>query len=194
MKRICVYCGSSPGELPDYLETARELGRLLARRGIGLVYGGANVGLMGALADAVLKDGGDVIGVITKTLAKRVVHPALPMLHVVETMHERKAMMFDLSDAFIALPGGIGTLEEYLEVLTWAQLGLHEKPCGLLDVRGYFQGLLTFLDHAVEQRFIKPKHRAMILTGHSPQELLETMESYRAPTGDKWIDREAGAE
>lgn len=193
-KRICVYCGSSPGALPEYAEMARVLGTQLAERGIGLVYGGSNVGLMGITADAALQAGGGVTGVITKSLAQRVIHPSLPSIHVVDTMHERKALMFDLSDAFIALPGGVGTLEEFLEVLTWSQLGLHGKPCGLLDVRGYYQGLLAFLDNAVEQRFVKPKHRGMILTGESPGELLDRMQDYVAPVEEKWIDMEAAAE
>jgi uncharacterized protein (TIGR00730 family) len=189
LKKICVNCGSSPGAQPDYVEASRELGKKLAQRGLSLVYGGANVGLMGETADAVLSHGGEVIGVITKELNHKVGHKGLKELHVVPTMHERKTRMFQLSDGFIALPGGLGTLEEALEVLTWAQLGLHSKPVGFLNVLGYFDKFLDFLDHAVDQRFLRKEHRQMILVGQNPDQLLTAMESYRPIPVEKWIDR-----
>lgn len=190
MKRVCVFCGSSPGADPRYAEAADAVGRTLAGRGIGLVYGGGNVGLMGRVADAALDAGGEVIGVIPNALvSKEVAHARLTRLDVVGSMHERKARMAELSDAFVALPGGVGTLEELFEILTWSQLGLHAKPCGLLDVGGYFRPLLTFLDHAVTERFVKPKHRALLLAGESIDDLLERFATWRAPQLDKWIDR-----
>src|ERR1051325_8659898 len=163
MQRLCVFTGSSSGARAAYAEAARELGTLLARRGIGLVYGGARVGLMGAVADAVLAAGGEAIGVIPQALvAKEVAHTGLTALHVVESMHARKAMMSDLSDGFIALPGGWGTLEELFEVLTWAQLGLHRKPTGLLNVDGYFDGLLAFLTHTVAEAFVRTDRKSVV--------------------------------
>ena len=187
MKRICVDCGSSPGIDPAYSEAARRLGRALAERKYELVYGGAHVGLMGDVADAALKAGGIVIGVIPKSFANKVSHQGLTELHVVDSMHERKAMMFDLSDGFIALPGGFGTLEEIAEVLTWAQLGLHKKPCGLLNVCGYFDLLLAFLDQAVCQGFIRREHRDMLLVSNDAGELLDGFTSYQAPNVEKWV-------
>lgn len=189
MRRICVFAGSSPGCRPEYARAAQELGRVLARREIGVVYGGARVGLMGALADTVLAAGGRVIGVIPEGLVtKEIAHDGLTELRVVASMHERKAMMNDLADAFIALPGGWGTLEEFFEVLTWAQLGLHRKPCGLLNADGYFDRLLSFIDHSVEERFVRSHHRAMILVSSSPDELLRQLDDYVAPAVEKWID------
>ncbi len=188
MKRICVYCGSSPGLQPEYLETAKKLGSYLAYRKIGLVYGGSNVGLMGVVADAAMENGGEAIGVITKSLALHVAHEGLINLQIVDSMHDRKQRMFDLSDGFIALPGGIGTLEELLEVLTWAQLGYHSKPSGLLNVCGYFSGLLDFLDHAAEQRFLRIEHRDLLIVDQEPESLIKKMDQYQPVKLDKWID------
>lgn len=188
MKRICVYCGSNSGSRPEYLETAASLGQHLAEKGIGIVYGGAEVGLMGAVASAALDIGGEVIGVIPALFADQVKHKKLSELYVVPTMHERKKKMFDLSDGFIALPGGIGTIEEAFEIFTWAQLGYHGKPCGMLNVCGYFDILLDFLDHSVNQRFLKKIHREMIIVDENPDGLLKQFESYQAPMEYKWID------
>lgn len=186
MKRICVYCGSSPGMLADYVAEARHLGSVLARRGLGLVYGGGNVGLMGQLAQSVLEHGGQVTGVIPRDLVRReVAHTGLADLRIVDSMHERKALMAELADGFIALPGGIGTLEELLEVMTWAQLGLHRKPCGLLNTSRYFDQLMAFLDHLVAQRFLHPAHRAMLLDADCPEALLDAFEGYQPPVVDK---------
>ncbi len=188
MKRICVYCGSNPGASPAYAAAARSLGRELALRGLGLVYGGASVGVMGAVADAVLAEGGEVIGVIPHFFAvKEVAHPGLDELLVVDSMHERKARMAELSDGFVALPGGWGTLEEIFEVLTWAQLGLHEKPCGLLNVGGYFDDLDRFLERAVAEAFVRPEYRPMIMLDDAPGSLLDRFAAYRAPRVKKWI-------
>jgi uncharacterized protein (TIGR00730 family) len=191
MRRICVFCGSSRGSRPEYAAAAEELGRELVRRNTGLVYGGGNVGLMGIIADAVLRAGGDVQGVIPEhIIAREVGHNGLTRLHVVRSMHERKALMADLSDAFIAMPGGFGTLEEFCEVLTWSQLGLHAKPCGILNVRGFYSSLLAMLDHAVEERFLKPENRALVLARESPVELLAALEEWRPTKIEKWLDRE----
>jgi uncharacterized protein (TIGR00730 family) len=191
MKRICVFCGSSPGSRPEYRRSAQEMAAELVRRNIGLVYGGSNVGLMGELADAVLRTGGKVEGVIPENLrALEVGHEGLTKLHVVRSMHERKALMADLSDAFVALPGGFGTLEEFCEVVTWTQLGLHAKPCGILNVLGYYSPLLRMFDHAVEERFLKPENRALVLLGDSPAELLEALEEWRPIHAEKWLSRE----
>lgn len=190
MKRICVFCGSSPGSDPRYLEAATALGSLAARGGLGIVYGGASVGLMGAVANAALDAGGHVVGVIPAALVtKEVAHASLPDLRVVATMHDRKALMNDLADAFVALPGGIGTLEETFEVLTWAQLGLHEKPVGFLNTAGYYDLLLAFLEHAVRERFVKPEHRAMFVVEHDAASLLRRLSQHAAPHVEKWIDR-----
>ena len=190
MKSICVFAGSNAGTRDEYLAGASELGRVLARRGIGVVYGGARVGLMGALADSALAQGGRVIGVMPEALvAKEVAHRGLTELRVVKSMHERKAMMSDLSDGFVALPGGFGTLEEFFEVLTWAQLGLHRKPCALLDVQGYFKGLLSFVDHAIAEGFVRREYRSMICVADSPDALLDAMAAYRPPVVQKWIER-----
>lgn len=190
LRRICVFCGSSPGASPAYAEAARQLGRLLAQRGLGLVYGGGNVGLMGILADTVLEEGGEVIGVIPHSLvALEVGHQGLTDLRLVDTMHERKALMADLADGFVALPGGIGTLDEWFEIWTWAQLGLHAKPCGLLDVAGYYSPLLAFLDRMVEERFLREIHRAFVLVDDDSAILLDRMASHTPPAVEKWIDR-----
>jgi uncharacterized protein (TIGR00730 family) len=187
MKRICVYCGSSPGRRPEYAALASELGTALVREGLELVYGGAAVGLMGEVADAVLAAGGHAIGVIPRGLAERVGHSRLSECHVVDSMHQRKTMMFELADGFIALPGGMGTIEEIFEVLTWAQLGSHDKPCGLLDVQGYYQSLLAFLDHAVAERFIAPEHRDMVLVATTPDDLLARFRGYTPVRRSKWL-------
>lgn len=191
MKSICVYCGSSPGRNPAYLEAARRLGRTLVARDIGLVYGGASVGVMGAVADAVLEGGGRAVGVIPEALAvKEVAHPALTEQHVVGSMHERKAMMVELSDGFVALPGGWGTFEEIFEVLTWAQLGFHDKPCGLLNIAGYYDHLHSFLESAVEEGFVPPVCRTMLMVEAEADVLLDRFADYEAPTVRKWITRE----
>jgi len=190
-RRVCVFTGSRDGARPEYRARAEELGRELARQGRGLVYGGASVGIMGALADAVLKEGGHVSGVIPEALeAKEVAHRGLTDLQIVDSMHERKQRMADLADAFVALPGGLGTLDELFEILTWAQLGLHAKPCALLNVAGYFDPLLGFLDRATAERFITHAHRAMLIVEERPRRLLERFDSYTAPETSKWIDRE----
>jgi uncharacterized protein (TIGR00730 family) len=173
-----------------YVETAAGLGRLLAGRGIGVVYGGARVGLMGTLADAALAAGGEVIGVIPAGLvAREVAHTGLTDLRIVKSMHERKALMSDLADAFVALPGGWGTLEEFFEVLTWAQLGLHRKPCGLLNVHGYFDTLLDFLDHTVREGFVRIEHSSMIAVAATPEALFERLAAAAPPAVEKWLDR-----
>ncbi len=191
MNRICVYCGSNPGKLPKYCEAARLLGYELASRGLGLVYGGAGIGVMGAVADAILEHGGDAIGVIPQSLAtKEVAHAGLDDLFIVESMHERKAKMAELSDGFIALPGGWGTFEEIFEMLTWAQLGFHEKPCGLLNVASYYDPLFTFLENAIDQQFVKEEYRPMIIMDDKPDVLLDRFSDYRAPRVKKWIGPE----
>src|SRR3984957_13185805 len=178
MKRICVFCGSSQGNRPEYRAAAEEMAGELVRRNIGLVYGGGNVGLMGIIADAVLKAGGEAQGVIPEHLmAREVGHKGLTKLHVVGSMHERKALMADLSDAFVALPGGFGTLEEFCEVVTWTQLGLHAKPCGMLNVLGFYSPLLRMFDHAVEERFLKTENRALVLARDKPADLLQALKT-----------------
>lgn len=193
MRRICVFCGSSAGARPAYARSARALGELLASRGIDVVYGGGAVGLMGELADAALVAGGKVIGVIPDALvAMEVAHDRLTELHVVRSMHERKALMAELSDAFVALPGGLGTLEELFEVLTWAQLGLHPKPCGLVDVEGFYAPLLACLDHAVVEGFVRPENRALVLDDVDPVRLLSRLSrAHRAgaATGAMGLER-----
>jgi uncharacterized protein (TIGR00730 family) len=189
MKTLCVYCGSSPGSRPAYAGSARALGRLLAAAKINLVYGGASVGIMGVLADEVIACGGEAIGVIPSAILKKeIAHQGLSELHVVDSMHSRKAMMADLSDGFVALPGGLGTLEELFEILTWTQLGLQQKPCGLLNVNGFYDHLIRFLDHSVTEAFVKPVHRELLLVEDEPERLLEAMQAYRAPRVDKWIN------
>jgi uncharacterized protein (TIGR00730 family) len=190
VQRLCVFSGSSPGGHPDYAEAAGELGRTLADQGIGLVYGGAHVGLMGVLADAALEAGADVVGVIPQALVEReIAHSGLSDLRVVGSMHERKALMADLADGFIALPGGMGTLEELFEVYTWTQLGLHSKPLGLLDVRGYYAQLAAFLDHAVAERFLTDEHRDMLVVEERAEAMVEAFRRWRPPVRTKWIDR-----
>jgi uncharacterized protein (TIGR00730 family) len=189
MKRICVYCGSSSGARRAYADAAQALGRALVRRGLGLVYGGSNVGLMATLADTVLAQGGEVIGVIPEPLvAKEVAHAGLTDLRIVRSMHERKALMAELADGFIAMPGGFGTLEEFSEIVTWIQLGLHRKPCGLLNVEGYYDGLLAFLNHAVAEGFIHSDYRAVVLTDTEADGLLEKIQRAVVPPLPKWID------
>jgi hypothetical protein len=189
LRRVCVYCGSSEGDRPAYRRAAEDLATALARRGIGVVYGGASVGLMGAVADAALAAGGEVVGVIPQSLVDReIAHPGVD-LRIVATMHERKALMADLADAFVALPGGAGTLEELFETYTWAQLGMHAKPCALLDVEGYWSGLRGFLDHAAAEGFLRPAHRAMLLAEEDAEALLAAFAAYEAPTLPKWVDR-----
>lgn len=185
---VCVFCGSSPGAEPAYMEAARAFGATLARRGMALVYGGARAGLMGALADAALDDGARVTGIIPQALwAREIGHTGLSELLVVDTMHERKALMAARADAFVALPGGAGTLEELFEAWTWAQLGIHDKPVGLLNVGGFYDPLLAMLDHMVEQRFVRPAHRAMVLVDEDADRLLARLAQYRAPNVPKWM-------
>lgn len=187
-KRLCVYCGSSQGARGEYAQAARELGAELALRGIALVYGGGCVGLMGILADAVLEAGGEVIGVIPQALQeKEVGHRGLTELHVVETMHQRKALMADLSDGFLVLPGGIGTLEELFETFTWLQLGFHEKPVGLLNVAGFYEGLIGFVKTLREEGFLRAEHERCLLVGDTLIDLLERMEAFTVPQSAKWI-------
>jgi len=177
MKSICVFCGSSPGDRPGYLQLARELGALLARRNLTVVYGGGRVGLMGALADAALKEGGQVIGVIPQLLLdKEVGHSGLSELHVVRTMAERKLKMGDLADAFLTLPGGIGTMDELFEAWTWTQLDLHRKPCGLLNYQGFYDPLIAFIDRAVEEGFLRPRHRAALIVDADMTKLLQRLQ------------------
>jgi len=188
--RLCVFSGSSSGRRPAYAAAARALGGALASRGIGVVYGGASVGLMGVLADAAQAGGGEVIGVMPQSLMdKEIGHPGLSDLRVVGSMHERKALMAELSDGFIALPGGAGTLEELFEVWTWAQLGHHRKPCALYNVDGYYDGLAEFLDRTVDEQFVKPVHREMLIVERDLDALLAAIASYEAPVVDKWIGR-----
>jgi uncharacterized protein (TIGR00730 family) len=189
MRRLCVFCGSNRGHAPAYRSLAARLGQTLARRGIVLVYGGGRVGLMGALADAALEARGEVIGVIPQALLDREIgHRGLTELRIVGSMHERKALMAELADGFVALPGGIGTLEELFEVWTWGQLGLHAKPCGLLDVDRFYAPLVEFLDHLVATGFVSPAHRAMLVTAASPDELLSGFASYQAPRVGIWVE------
>ena len=188
MKRIAVYCGSNKGVRPEYEAAAQELGTLLARENIELVYGGGMVGLMGIVADAVLKHGGHVIGVIPEKLViKEVVHEKLPDLRVVKNMHERKALMAELSDGFIALPGGYGTFEEFFEVLAWSQLGWHPKPFGLLNSAGFYRPLLDFLDHTRDEGFIRPQHRELVLVADSAEKMLQCLRDFRPPNEVKWV-------
>ena len=192
MRRVCVYAGSNPGNDLIYAQAARELADLLAERGTGLVYGGGRVGLMGVLADTALAAGGEVIGVMPQALVDReIAHEGLTELRVVASMHERKALMAELSDAFVAVPGGIGTLEELIEIYTWSQLGIHAKPCGVLNVDGYYDHLAAFLDHAVAAGFLKAEHRAVLSVASEPGELLERLAAYVPRTVAKWTELEA---
>jgi uncharacterized protein (TIGR00730 family) len=190
MQTVCVFCGSRRGSAAAYADAARAFGAVLARRGLGLVYGGGHIGLMGILADAALAGGTTVVGVIPQALAdKELAHRGLTELVVVETMHERKAVMADRCDAFAALPGGYGTGDELFEVLTWAQLGLHEKPVGFLNVEGYFDPLLSWLDHMVREDFLSPAHRRLVRVARDAEGLLKLLAAGPAPTGaDKWLD------
>lgn len=189
MKSVCVYCGSNVGSLPSYRESARALGRLLAAEGLKLIYGGGQVGLMGTLADAVLSAAGEAVGIIPRALADReLAHQGLTELRIVGSMHERKMLMAELSDGFIAMPGGFGTFEEFCEILTWAQLGMHAKPCGLLNVEGYYDSLLSLFDRAVADGFVRQEHRDIVLTASQPSDLLAAMRQYHPPAAHKWID------
>jgi uncharacterized protein (TIGR00730 family) len=191
MKRLCVFCGSSVGNRDEYRQSAIEMGTVLAERRIGLVYGGGNVGLMGVVADAVLAGGGEVIGVIPQSLADReIAHTGVTDLRVVDSMHTRKAMMADLADAFVAMPGGVGTFEEFFEVVTWTQLGLHRKPCGLLNSAGFYTPLAAFIDQAVTEGFIKIVHRAAIVVDSDPARLLDLLGTVELPAVPKWIEKD----
>lgn len=189
INNLAVFCGSSPGRLPVYAEGARALGESLASRSIRLVYGGGNVGLMGVVAEAVLEAGGEAVGVIPESLVrKEIAHDGLTELRVTRSMHERKALMAELSDGFIALPGGVGTLEELFETWTWAQLGFHAKPFGFLNVDGYFDALIAFLDHVAAEGFVREPHRSLLLVDDSPKSLLERFERYEPTTPEKWAE------
>jgi uncharacterized protein (TIGR00730 family) len=191
MTRICVFCGSSIGFRPNFAEAARDLGRALLQRRLGLVYGGGNVGLMGTIADAVIKGGGEVIGVIPEALVEReLAHGGVAELVVVRSMHERKAKMAELSDAFIAMPGGYGTFEEFCEIITWAQLGLHRKPCAILNIDGFYDPLLSLFDRAVAEGFLRPANRLIVLQDTNPHRLLDTLANYTPPQTEKWIGRD----
>jgi uncharacterized protein (TIGR00730 family) len=186
--RLCIFCGSSPGLNPAFAAAARALGGALATRQIGLVYGGGNVGLMGILADATLEAGGEVTGVMPRALvAREIAHRGLTHLHLVNSMHERKAMMAELADGFIAMPGGFGTLEEFCEAVTWTQLGVHVKPCGLLNVDGFYDALLAFLAHALEEQFLRPTHSEIVIAERDPVLLLDRLCSWRPPTVTRWL-------
>lgn len=190
MKRVGVFCGSSSGARPEYAHAAVELANELVKRGIGLVYGGGRIGLMGRIAEAVVSAGGEVIGVIPEFLAdKELAFDGATELRTVQSMSERKAVMADIADGFIALPGGYGTLDELIEMITWTQLGLHQKPCGLLNTCGYYDGLITFIDHNVAERFVQPEHRSMLLVEDDAKALVERLRSYASPRADKtaWI-------
>lgn len=190
MKSICVYCGSNPGRREAYANAARDLAKSLVERNLRLVYGGASVGIMGIVADTVLQLGGEAVGVIPDALMrKEIAHPNLTELHVTRSMHERKTMMAELSDGFIALPGGVGTLEEIFEIWTWAQLGFHGKPCGLLNIAGYYDALITFLDHTVAEQFVREPHRSMLLVEQAPEALLDRFAGYQPPTIQKWVEK-----
>jgi len=190
MKNICVYCGSNPGRQEAYASAARELAKTLVESNLGLVYGGASVGIMGLIADTMLQLGGRAIGVIPEALMrKEIAHKSLTELHVTKSMHERKTLMAELSDGFIAMPGGIGTLEEIFEVWTWAQLGFHAKPCGLLNVAGYYDALTSFLEHAVTEQFVKPAHHATLIVERHPQRLLERFANHVPPSVQKWVEK-----
>jgi uncharacterized protein (TIGR00730 family) len=191
MKSITVFCGSSSGFRPEYAEAAVNLARLLVENNIRLVYGGGNIGLMGIIADEVMRNGGTVVGIIPDSLFKKEVGKReITELHVVGSMHERKALMAELADGFIAMPGGIGTFEEFFEILTWSQLGFHEKPCGLLNVAGYYDGLLALCDNAVNEGFLRSVHRKLILDDSDAVSLLEKMNNFQPPAVEKWIEKD----
>jgi hypothetical protein len=189
---LCVFCGSAVGARASYTEAAQRLGALLAKRGIGLVYGGGNIGLMGVIADTVMAAGGTVVGVMPRNLiAREIGHAGITELRVVDTMHQRKALMADLSSAFIALPGGYGTFDEFFEVVTWTQLGLHRKGCGLLNIDGYYDPFVAMLDRAVAEGFVKPENRALVLDDASPERLLGRVLAIHPPATEKWLDRQS---
>jgi uncharacterized protein (TIGR00730 family) len=189
-KRLCVFCGSSGGDDPEFVRLTRETGSLLAARGIGVVFGGGHVGLMGALADGALESQGEVIGVIPESLReKELAHRGVKDMRVVKTMHERKQLMHDLSGGFLALPGGIGTMDELFEAWTWLQLGYHQKPIGLLNVNGYYDALLAFLDTAAARQFVNTRHRDLLLVGTSPAELVDRMAAWRSPALPRYLER-----
>lgn len=189
MKRICVFCGSNKGVRPIYVTAAQAMAQAMVKRNIGLVYGGGNIGLMGVIADEMLAQGGEVIGVIPRSLVQReVAHHHLTQQHIVNTMHERKALMAELSDGFIAMPGGMGTFDEFCEILTWAQLGIHQKPCGVLNVENYFTPLLTMFDHAVAEGFLHASHRALVLEADAPESLLDAFAGFQPQYVQKWLD------
>ena len=192
MPRLCIFCGSSTGHRSAYTEAAQDMGRALVQRGLGLVYGGGRVGLMGVVAETVLAGGGEVIGVIPHAFVEReVAHHGVADLRIVRTMHERKALMAELSDGFIALPGGYGTLDEFCEIITWAQLGIHRKPCALLNVLGYFDPFLAQLDRATQDGFVQPSMRALVLSHSQPEPLLDAIDSYQAPALRRWMEPSA---
>jgi uncharacterized protein (TIGR00730 family) len=189
MNKICVFCGSSPYSDSKYYETAKDLARLLVKNKIGLVYGGSNIGTMKVIADTVLDAGGEVFGIMPQVLVdKEIAHPGLTELHIVQSMHARKALMAELSDGFIALPGGIGTLEELFEILAWALLEIHKKPCGILNAHQYYDKLMDFLNHAAAEHFIKAEHHSILIMEEAPEILLEKMNGYTAPKVKKWRD------
>lgn len=191
MKRICVFCGSNSGADPIFLETAGKVGEFLARENIELVYGGGRVGLMGKVADTVLASGGRVIGAIPAALDKKeIAHKGLTELFIVDSMHERKALMAELADGFIALPGGFGTFEEFCEIVTWAQLGIHQKPCALLNVNGFYDNLIAQIDFSVAQNFISTEHRRLVIVENEIEKLYERMKNFRPPVTEKWIDED----
>lgn len=188
---LCVYCGSSNGRQPAYAAAARTLAESMVQRNIQLVYGGASIGIMGIVADRMLQLGGKVIGVIPKALAhKEIAHHHLTQLHVTDSMHDRKVLMAELADGFIALPGGIGTLEELFEIWTWAQLGFHHKPCGLLNIAGYYDALIQFLDYVHKEQFVREHHRAMLIVDHETEGLLNQYERYQPPQIHQWVNKE----
>lgn len=188
-RRVCVFCGSSSGNRDVYAAAAKSVAQCLVAKGIGIVYGGGGTGLMGVLADTALEAGGEIIGIIPRHLvSKEVSHTGLSDLRVVGSMHERKAMMGELSDAFLALPGGFGTLEEFCEVLTWTQLGLYRKPCGILNVNGFYDHLLALFDHAVDEQFLRAIHRGIVISGDQPESLITRLLEYEAPVVDKWLE------
>ncbi|MBI3818075.1 MAG: TIGR00730 family Rossman fold protein [Planctomycetes bacterium] len=190
MKRICIFCGSASGNRPEYVKIAAACGAALARAGIGVVFGGGKVGLMGAVADGALAERGEIIGIIPRALRDReLCHPGVADMRVTGSMHERKMLMHDLSDGFIALPGGLGTLDELFETLTWLQLGYHKKPVGILNINDFYGPLLAMLDHAAAAEFIRPEHRAMLLVAGSIDELLQRMREFQPPGGRRWIQR-----
>ncbi len=191
MSRICVFCGSKVGTNPRYERAAFDLADALVERGHGLVFGGGSVGMMGAVADRVLERGGEVIGVIPKSLARReLLHAGVPDTRVVGSMHERKALMAELADEFVALPGGYGTFEEFFEIVTWAQLGLHDKSVGLLNVAGYFDPLVRLIDHSIEEGFVAPQHRNLVVVGEEPGPLLDALAGHHPPPVEKWLEPE----